>query len=95
MSIIYIKDIILIKQAMLVTWVKCEVIFENGDKKAKMLFALHSKTRLYPSNEHMIGCKSKVKRLIISYMERKAGDIHTTHRDPQKLYFYFCWITTI
>ena len=37
---------ILIKWAMLVTWVKCRVIFENGDKNVKMLFALHNKTHL-------------------------------------------------
>ena len=46
---VYIKDIILIKRAMLVTWVKCQVIFENGDKNVKLLFALQNKAGLHPS----------------------------------------------
>ena len=46
---VYIKDIILIKRAMLVTWVKFQVIFENGDKNVKLLFALQNKAGLHPS----------------------------------------------
>ena len=33
---------------MLVTWVKCQVIFENGGKNVKLLFALLKQDRFTP-----------------------------------------------
>ena len=34
---------------MLVTWVKSQAVFENGDKNVKLLFTLRNKTGLHRS----------------------------------------------
>ena len=62
---------------MLVTWVKCQVIFENGngDKNVKLLFALQNKADLqylsyYKTAERAISYKK-----IISDLRNVPGKI--------------------
>ena len=65
-----IKGVILIKRAMLVTWVKCQAILEHGDRNVNSYCALQNKTGLHLSLPKM----STQFELFLAYLEFRPGE---------------------